>query len=127
MLGYLPVSRESSSMEILAGLRLPLGQLFELYALGGPGVGRSPGTPAFRILLGVAGVGGRDKALLDDDGDGVLRPALTNDGSHLTPEGMALLADVLACPALVDAAVADAAAAVADPAASSALLVDIEA
>lgn len=29
------------------------------------------------------------------DGDGVLRPALTDDGSHLTPSGKALLARIL--------------------------------
>ncbi|AEI64194.1 OmpA family protein [Corallococcus macrosporus] len=38
--------------EVLAGARYPLGRL-ELFALGGPGLGAAPGTPAFRVLAGV--------------------------------------------------------------------------
>ena len=74
VVGGIPLSRDSKSLEILAGLRLPLSEAFELYALGGPGVGTTPGTPTFRVLLGLAAVGGlkKDPALLDDDGDGVL-------------------------------------------------------
>jgi OmpA-OmpF porin, OOP family len=64
----LPVTREPSSLELLAGLRYPLGELFEAYALGGPGFGDTPGTPTFRVLLGVAFAGGEQR---DDDHDGV--------------------------------------------------------
>ncbi len=64
----LPITREPSSLELLAGLRLPLGESFEAYALGGPGFGDAPGTPTFRLLLGVAYAGGEKR---DDDGDGV--------------------------------------------------------
>ncbi|WNG41112.1 OmpA family protein [Archangium violaceum] len=74
--GTLPLTNQPSSLELLAGLRLPLGQLAELYALGGPGFGDTPGTPSFRVLLGVA-LGGSEPpeaAPRDDDGDGV-----TND------------------------------------------------
>ncbi|MFY0583602.1 OmpA family protein [Cystobacter fuscus] len=75
--GSVPLAaRESGSMEVLAGLRLPVGSSAEAYALGGPGFGSAPGTPAFRVLLGVA-VGGRDRSVAaapvgpDGDGDGV--------------------------------------------------------
>ena len=73
--GFLPLStRESKAFELLAGLRLPVSESVEAYALGGPGFGDAPGTPAFRVLLGVA-VGGGDRpapALRDADGDGVV-------------------------------------------------------
>jgi outer membrane protein OmpA-like peptidoglycan-associated protein len=71
--GVLPLTRQPRSLELLAGLRLPLGSLAEAYALGGPGFGDAPGTPSFRVLLGVA-LGGTeppDPAPRDDDGDGV--------------------------------------------------------
>ncbi|WNG23457.1 OmpA family protein [Cystobacter fuscus] len=75
--GSVPLAaRESGSLEVLAGLRLPVGSSAEAYALGGPGFGSAPGTPAFRVLLGVA-VGGRDRSAAaapvgpDGDGDGV--------------------------------------------------------
>ncbi|WP_434386351.1 thrombospondin type 3 repeat-containing protein [Melittangium boletus] len=74
--GFLPLSaRESKALEVLAGLRLPLSRSVEGFALGGPGFGNAPGTPTFRLLLGVA-VGGADErpasAERDTDGDGVL-------------------------------------------------------
>ena len=73
VLGNVPLSRNPRSMEVLAGLRLPLGQTFEAYALGGPGIGTTPGTPTFRLMLGLALVtGGRPEvAPLDTDNDGV--------------------------------------------------------
>jgi outer membrane protein OmpA-like peptidoglycan-associated protein len=72
--GTVPLSRESKSLEVLAGLRLPVGESVEAYALGGPGFGDTPGTPTFRVLLGVAVGGGervRASRQRDDDGDGV--------------------------------------------------------
>jgi outer membrane protein OmpA-like peptidoglycan-associated protein len=69
--------------EVLGGARLPLGPV-ELFVVGGPGFGSLPGTPAFRILGGVAlkpeqawceaGNAHRpsDCPQLDDDGDGLL-------------------------------------------------------
>jgi outer membrane protein OmpA-like peptidoglycan-associated protein len=71
--GTVPLTRESSSLEVLAGLRLPLGGSVEAYALGGPGFGNAPGTPTFRLLLGMAVGGGERPAASrrDDDGDGV--------------------------------------------------------
>nr|WP_233261852.1 OmpA family protein [Vitiosangium sp. GDMCC 1.1324] len=71
--GTVPFTREPKSLEVLAGLRLPVGESVEAYALGGPGFGDAPGTPSFRVLLGVA-VGGGDRSAAvrrDDDGDGV--------------------------------------------------------
>ena len=74
LVGDVPLSRTSGAMEILAGLRLPLREEFELYALGGPGLGDAPGTPTFRLLLGLAAGRGlqTDPALRDDDRDGIL-------------------------------------------------------
>ncbi|MFL5351102.1 OmpA family protein [Archangium sp.] len=72
--GTVSLSRQSNSLEVLAGLRLPVGESVEAYALGGPGFGDAPGTPTFRVLLGVA-VGGGERVAAsrqrDDDGDGV--------------------------------------------------------
>jgi outer membrane protein OmpA-like peptidoglycan-associated protein len=42
-----------SGWELLAGARLPFWRL-ELFALGGPGIGELPGTPAFRVLAGLS-------------------------------------------------------------------------
>ncbi|HYO55705.1 OmpA family protein [Archangium sp.] len=71
--GTVPLLRQPGSLEVLAGLRLPLGESLEAYALGGPGFGDAPGMPTFRVLLGMAvGGGGRsDASRRDDDGDGV--------------------------------------------------------
>ena len=71
--GTVPLTREPSSVELLAGLRLPVGSSTEVYALGGPGFGNAPGTPTFRLLLGVAfGSGERGEAVRrDGDDDGV--------------------------------------------------------
>lgn len=46
-------SRAPANLELMAGVRYPLGPI-ELYALGGPGFGVTPGTPLFRVLLGLA-------------------------------------------------------------------------
>ena len=74
--GTLPLTRQPTSVELLAGVRLPLGKTTEAYALAGPGFGDTPGTPSFRVLLGVALGSPEPEAVSarDDDGDGV-----TND------------------------------------------------
>jgi OOP family OmpA-OmpF porin len=71
--GTLPLTRQPKSLELLAGLRMPLGRTTEVYALGGPGFGDTPGTPSFRVLLGVAfgSPEAPDVLARDDDGDGV--------------------------------------------------------
>lgn len=56
----IPFTRAPAGAELLAGARYPLGPV-ELYALAGPGFGRLPGTPVFRVLLGVAFPNGRPK------------------------------------------------------------------
>ncbi|MET0405496.1 MAG: thrombospondin type 3 repeat-containing protein, partial [Cystobacter sp.] len=78
--GTVPLARQAKSLEVLLGLRLPVSSSVEVYALGGPGIGDTTGTPFFRALLGVA-FGGiepeRETAPAavspgdDDDGDGV--------------------------------------------------------
>jgi outer membrane protein OmpA-like peptidoglycan-associated protein len=74
--GTVPLTRQPTSVELLAGVRLPLGKTTEAYALAGPGFGDTPGTPSFRVLLGVALGSPEPEAVSarDDDGDGV-----TND------------------------------------------------
>ncbi|WNG16628.1 OmpA family protein [Cystobacter fuscus] len=67
--GVLPLGGQPQSMELLAGLRLPLSERVEAYALGGPGFGDTLGTPTFRVLLGVALVDGKPR---DSDKDGVV-------------------------------------------------------
>jgi OmpA-OmpF porin, OOP family len=55
--GLVPFTRTGSSAELLAGARVSLlDDQLEVFALGGPGFGRTPGTPAFRAMLGVAWV-----------------------------------------------------------------------
>jgi outer membrane protein OmpA-like peptidoglycan-associated protein len=50
-----PLSRTTASVEVLGGVRylIPQSRL-ELLLLGGPGFGSMPGTPAFRVLGGIA-------------------------------------------------------------------------
>ncbi len=49
-----PFTRSPLSGEVMLGVRYPLLDLFEVYALGGPGFGSQPGTPSFRVLVGFA-------------------------------------------------------------------------
>ena len=83
LLGRVPFTTTPSSMEIMLGGRYQLGPV-ELYAMGGPGIGATPGTPAFRVLLGAglslpdrrcaegASYEPKDCPKLDQDHDGVL-------------------------------------------------------
>ncbi len=41
------------SGEVLAGARYLVSERFEVFAMGGPGLGVAPGVPAFRVLAGV--------------------------------------------------------------------------
>lgn len=78
----IPTDGTGAALEAMAGARVPVGP-FELQLLAGPGFGRLPGTPLFRVLAGVSFatpaskcVEGRPYALqdcpqLDFDGDGV--------------------------------------------------------
>lgn len=42
------------SVEVLAGGRMPLNPQLELFALAGPGLGATPGTPIARVLVGAS-------------------------------------------------------------------------
>lgn len=85
----IPTNGQPVGGELLLGLRHPVGPV-ELFALGGPGFGELPGTPLFRVLIGVAFPSGerRPDACaqgkphgpaecpdLDDDNDGILNGA----------------------------------------------------
>ncbi|HYH98530.1 OmpA family protein [Hyalangium sp.] len=83
-IGSVPLRREGYSLELLGGVRLPLGEKLEAYGLAGLGLGNAPGTPQFRLLLGMSfGKASRPAAPEDtpapqeltdpdSDGDGVL-------------------------------------------------------
>ena len=49
-----PVTHAPASAELLFGGRMPLTDTLELFAVAGPGIGHTPGTPAFHALVGVA-------------------------------------------------------------------------
>lgn len=72
--GTVPFTRTAPAAELMVGARYPVGMV-ELSALVGGGIGRLPGTPVFRALLGIAWVGGGEPAAPvlepDSDGDGI--------------------------------------------------------
>ena len=47
-----PFTQTGLSVEVLAAVRYTIAKQFELSLLGGPGIGKAPGTPAFRMLFG---------------------------------------------------------------------------
>jgi OmpA-OmpF porin, OOP family len=47
-----PFTQTGVSVEVLAAVRYTIANQFELSLLGGPGIGKAPGTPAFRVLFG---------------------------------------------------------------------------
>ena len=49
---HLCLSDDHAVDEVLAALRYTFLKQFELSVLGGPGIGKAPGTPAFRVLFG---------------------------------------------------------------------------
>ena len=83
VIAQVPFTRTSSSLEVLGGIRGPLGPI-DLFVMGGPGFGTTPGTPAFRVFAGISLVVPRkscqegapyqpaDCPSLDIDHDGVL-------------------------------------------------------
>lgn len=71
VIGSVPFARQGYSVEALGGARLPVSETVELFAMGGVGYGNAPGTPAFRVLLGMAY--GKSRAIFrqtDGYGDG---------------------------------------------------------
>ena len=88
--GSIGLAGVPGGLELLLGGRFDISEHFELFAVTGPGFGLLPGTPAFRVLAGLAYKGAREEAPeptdicapgqehlpsqcpeLDDDGDGV--------------------------------------------------------
>ncbi|MFZ5444547.1 MAG: hypothetical protein ACOZQL_31430 [Myxococcota bacterium] len=49
-----PFTAAPASVELLAAARYTLFEQLELSLLGGPGFGKTPGTPAFRVLFGAS-------------------------------------------------------------------------
>jgi OOP family OmpA-OmpF porin len=49
-----PSSSSQASVEVLGGLRFQVQPGLELFALGGPGLGTSAGTPLFRMVTGLS-------------------------------------------------------------------------
>ncbi len=49
-----PFSAAQASLELTAAVRYTFLKQLELSLLGGPGIGKTPGTPAFRVLFGLA-------------------------------------------------------------------------
>lgn len=49
-----PFTRSLAAVEVLAAVRYRVLEQLELSVLGGPGFGGAPGTPAFRVLAGLA-------------------------------------------------------------------------
>jgi hypothetical protein len=47
-----PFTATGASVELLAAVRYSVLEQLELSVLGGPGFGKTPGTPAFRVLFG---------------------------------------------------------------------------
>jgi OOP family OmpA-OmpF porin len=54
LITLVPLKRQGFSIEALTGARWPLNESLEAYALAGLGFGKAPGTPDFRLLLGMA-------------------------------------------------------------------------
>lgn len=54
--GLVPFTRSNAAVEVLAGVRASFlsDEQLEVFALAGPGLGGAPGTPAFRVLAGLA-------------------------------------------------------------------------
>lgn len=87
VLAHMPFGDAPVSADLLGGLRYPfLTAGLEAYALAGPGLGASPGTPLFRVVAGVAyAPAPRDTAPsceaerscphMDLDGDGIVNAA----------------------------------------------------
>jgi OOP family OmpA-OmpF porin len=50
----LPSSSTLASVELLGGVRYQIRPGLELFGMGGPGLGSTPGTPRFRVVIGLA-------------------------------------------------------------------------
>ncbi|MFL5347861.1 MAG: hypothetical protein ACJ8AT_23980 [Hyalangium sp.] len=52
--GALPLVRSPASGEVFAGARYAMAHGWEVFALGGMGLGNNPGTPKFRAMAGIS-------------------------------------------------------------------------
>jgi outer membrane protein OmpA-like peptidoglycan-associated protein len=101
-----PLKRQGLSIEVLGGARWPVKEAFEAYAMAGLGFGDAPGTPDFRLLLGMAYGRPRPAAVevvppvkdpepppapKDSDGDGIV------DGEDMCPAATGALG-LKGCP-----------------------------
>jgi len=50
--GMVPLSKQPGSVELMPGVRYLVNPSLEVFALAGVGVGKTPGTPLFRVLAG---------------------------------------------------------------------------
>ncbi|PTL83678.1 OmpA family protein [Vitiosangium sp. GDMCC 1.1324] len=50
--GMVPLSQQPGSVEVLPGVRYLVNPSLEVFALAGVGMGKTPGTPLFRVLAG---------------------------------------------------------------------------
>ncbi|HYI02292.1 immunoglobulin-like domain-containing protein, partial [Hyalangium sp.] len=88
-----PLRREGSAIETLTGARWPVSDSLEAYGLAGLGFGSAPGTPDFRLLLGVAY--GRTRPVPAE----VARPEPTPEPKDTDGDG--LVDGVDQCPSVV--------------------------
>ncbi len=104
VLMWIPFGREFLAAETLVGVRGPLSDTFEVFAMGGMGFGDTLGTPDFRVLMGMAFGGMPPKCVagakhtpqqcpdLDDDNDGVKNrdDSCPTDGGKVDAKGCPL-------------------------------------
>ncbi len=104
ILMWVPFGKEFLTVETLAGVRGPLSDTVEVFAVGGLGFGDTLGNPDFRLMLGAAFGGVPNKCVaggkhtpqqcpdLDDDNDGVKNrdDACPTDGGKVDAKGCPL-------------------------------------
>jgi outer membrane protein OmpA-like peptidoglycan-associated protein len=111
LVGHLPLADVPASLELLGGARYPLaGRTLETFALAGPGLGWTPGTPRFRALAGLAWTPGAGPvpspgaARPPAAANPALAPASARPAIGATPvEGVAALPSAPALPAAATA------------------------
>ena len=104
ILMWIPFGREFLAAETLVGVRGPLSNDVEVFALGGLGFGDTLGNPNFRVMMGMAFGGMPPKCVagakhepsqcpdLDDDSDGVKNrdDSCPTEGGKVDPKGCPL-------------------------------------
>jgi hypothetical protein len=71
---YVTLGGQVGAVELLLGARYPVAQNMELYALAGPGLGQAPGTPKWRVMVGMAFGNGQGLTGTPLPGGGALAP-----------------------------------------------------